>query len=194
MFFIRCAAVLAGLLPLLSAQAQTTPTTPPVPGFSSRGVAHDSLQSQAARIRAQALARAAGFESSQGNFGGPHRRTKTYAGVPQGVVNAIGFKTTSPLVERQVIRHRYGMELEKRVYYDPKGHVILTEQFENQQLVRLLMTHYDAAMNLPVAEWLLVRGDYLRYTTAAVSLAYRSDRRTQYFFRPRPTPTTTGGL
>jgi len=194
MFFIRCASVLAGLLSLLSAQAQTTPTTPPVPGFSSRGVAHDSLQSQAARIRTQALARAAGFESSMGNFNGPHRRIKTYAGVPQGAVNAVGFLTTSPLVERQTIRHRYGMELEKRVYYDLKGHIILTEQFENQKLIRLRMTHYDAATNLPVAEWLLVRGDYLSYTTAPVSLASKSSRRTQYFFRPQPTPTTTAGF
>ena len=194
MFFVRCTATLAGLLSLLSAQAQTAPTTPLAPGFSSFIVAHDSLQSQAARIRAQALARAAGFEYSMGSFGGPHRRINTYAGVPQGVVNAVGSRTTSPLVERQIIRHRYGMELEKRVYYDLKGHVVLTEQFENQKLIRLRMTHYDAALNLPVTEWLLVRGDYLRYTSAAMSLAYKSNRRTQYFFRPQPTPTTTGGL
>ena len=194
MLFIRCAATLAGLLNLLSAQAQTPAATPAAPTFSSFVVAHDSLQSQAARIRAQTLARAAGFEASVGSFNGPHRRIKTYAGVPQGVVNAVGFQTNSPLVERQTIRHRYGMELEKRVYYDLKGRVVLTEQFENQKLIRLRMTHYDTAMNLPVTEWLLLRGDYLRYTTAPVSLANKNSRRTQYFFRPQPTPTTTGGF
>lgn len=194
MLFVRCTAALAGLVCLLSAQAQTAPTTPPAPVFFSFAVAHDSLQSQATRIRARALARAAGFESSQGNFGGPHRRTKTYADIPQGVVNSVGFLNVSPLVKRQIIRHRYGMELEKRLYYDQKGHAILVEQFENQQLIRLWMRHYDATMNLPVTEWLLVRGDYLRYTTAAVSLAYKSNRHTQYFFRPRPTPTTTDGF
>ena len=194
MHFVRCAAALAGLLPLLSAQGQTTPATPVAPGFPSYVVAHDSLKSQAARIRAQALARAAGFDAHTGNFNGPHRRIKTYAGVPKGAANDEGFQTTSPLVERQVVRHHYGMELEKRVYYDLKGRVVLTEQFENQELIRLRMTHYDAVMNLPVAEWLLVRGDYLRYTTAAVSLANKGSRRTQYFFRPQPTPATTGGF
>ena len=196
MLFVRCAAAFTGLLGLLSAQAQTTPTPPPAPtpAFSSFTVAHDSLQQQAARIRNQALAQAAGFESSHGNLGGPHRRTKTYAGVPQGVVNPVGFLTISPLVKRQIVRHRYGMELEKRVYYDLKGHVILTEQFENQQLIRLRMTHYDANLGLPVTEWLLVRGDYLRYTTAAVSLEYKRNRRTQYFFRARPTSATSDGF
>ena len=106
----------------------------------------------------------------------------------------MGFLDVSPLVERQIIRHRYGRDLEKRVYYDHKSYVILTEQFENRQLTRLRMTRYDAAMNLPMTEWLLVHGDYLRYTTAAVSLAYKSNRHTQYFFRPRPTPTTTDGF
>ena len=194
MLFVRCAAALTGLLPLLSAQAQTTAVSPAVPGFSSFAVAHDSLQSQATHIRAQALARAAWFETSIGHFNGPHRRIKTYTGVPKKVANEEGFQTTYPLVERQTIRHRYGMELEKRVYYDFKGRVILTEQFENQQLIRLLMTHYDTKLNLPVAEWLLVRGDYLRYSTAALSLANKGSRRTQYFFRPQPTPTTTGGF
>ena len=189
MLFIRCAATFVGLLGLLPAHAQTAPTPP---AFSSFAVAYDSLQSQAARIRAQALARAAGFESSQGTLGGPHRRTKIYAGVPQGVVNPAGFLIISPLVKRQIVRHRYGMELEKRVYYDLKGHVVLTEQFENQQLIRLQMRHYDTAMNLPVTEWLLVRGDYLSYTTAAVSLAYKRNRHTQYFFRPRSMPTAGG--
>lgn len=194
MFFVRCTAAFAGFLNLASAQAQTTPTAPPAPSFSSFVVAHDSLQSQAARIRAQALARAAGFKSKLGTFGGPHRRIKTYAGTPQGAVNSEGLFGVSPLVERQIVRHRYGVELEKRVYYDPKGNVILTEQFENQQLIRLRLRHYNATTNLPVAEWLLVRGDYLHYTTAAASLVYKSARHTQYFFRPRPTPATTGGF
>jgi hypothetical protein len=171
------------------------PSQPPVAGaqppgavlvLSSFATAHDSLQHRVARIRAQAAARQSSFKTVQGTLGGLHRTVKTYAGVPQGVVNAVGFQMASLVVKEQTIKHRYGIELEKVVYRDAKGRKVLTERYEGHQLMRLEVLEYGDLLSAPSGRWLLVHGDYLRYSSAPTNLAYKGKEQQSYFFRPSP--------
>jgi len=62
-------------------------------------------------IRAKAEPRIGVFKASQGTLGGLHRKVLTYAG--NYVVYENGNTTLAGLVKRQIIKHRYGIELEK---------------------------------------------------------------------------------
>jgi hypothetical protein len=102
------------------------------------------------------------------------------------VADAMGVQTSSGMVKQQTIKHRYSIELEKVVYRDAKGRKVLTERYEAHQLTRLELFEYVEPFSAPVGSWLLVRGDYLRYTFSPVSLVYKSGQQRSYFFRPRP--------
>ena len=185
----------------LAALAQSTPTTqPPTAGakpaalaLSSFAAAHDSLLHRVARIRTQTEGLQTSFTATKGSLGGLHRKIKSYAGTPQSVVNAVGEATRTLVVKQQTIKHRYGIELETIVYRDSKGHKVLTERYEEHQLTRLVLFEYNELLSAPVASWLLVRGDYIRYTTAPIRyttapilLAYKGKQQNSYFFRALP--------
>ena len=61
-------------------------------------------------IRAKAEPRMGVFKASQGTLGGLHRKVLTYAG--NYVVYENGNTTLAGLIKRQIIKHRYGIELE----------------------------------------------------------------------------------
>ena len=174
------------------AHAQSAPAAqPPGPGtqppaapvLSSYAAAHDSLLHRVARARNRAEARISSFKATQGSFGGLHRKVTSYAGAPR-MLDA-GGKQSSPLVvKRQTIVHRNGIELEKIVYRDAKGRKFLTERYEGHQLTRLELFEFDGSFGTAVGNWLLVRGDYLRYTLSPVSAT--NNKQQSYFFRPRP--------
>ncbi len=107
-----------------------------------------------ASVYARAGARTDYFLASQGSFGGLHRRVRSYAG------------TTALPVRQQTVKHKFGIELEKVVYYDAQGRKVLAERYEGHLLTRLELWEYPAnhaRFNKPTAQWLLVRGDYLRH-------------------------------
>ena len=175
------------------AQAQKAPPAPPsalAPTLALRSfaVAYDSLLHRVARTRAQAEARTSSFKATQGSLGGLHRKVWNYAGVPQNAVNAVGVETSPApgVVRQQTVRHRYGIELEKVVYRDIKGRKVLTERYEDHRLTRLELFEYQEPFNTPVSGWLLVQGDYLRYTSTPIFTANKSPSQTSYFFRSRP--------
>ncbi|TPG63583.1 hypothetical protein [Hymenobacter nivis] len=150
--------------------AQTAPAAaalPPEPLLYA--AAHDSLMYRVAQIHAQAEARAGYFSASQGSFGGLHRRVRTYA------------RSAGPLVKREVVKHRFGVELQKVAYYDAAGHQVLTERYEDRQLTRLELWEYPAS-GRPTANWLLVRGDYLRHQF----LSAPTHATVHYYHRLRP--------
>lgn len=116
--------------------------------------AHDSLLRRVRGVYAQAEARTGYFTASQGSFGGLHRRAKSFSGV------------AGPRVQREVVKRKFGIELEKVVYFDAAGHKVLAERYEGHQLTRLELWEYPVnltRLNRPAAKWLLVRGDYLRH-------------------------------
>jgi hypothetical protein len=167
-------------------QPPTSSSQPTALSLSSFAAANDSLLHRVARTRAQFEARISSFKATQGSFGGLHRKVRSYAGTPQGVVDAVGVKASSGMVKQQTVKHRYGIELEKIVYRDTKGRKVLTERYEGHQLTRLELLEYSEPFSAPVGSWLLVRGDYLRYTFSPVSLVYKGGQQKSYFFRPRP--------
>ncbi|MGY3088468.1 hypothetical protein ACVWYF_001501 [Hymenobacter sp. UYAg731] len=189
-----------GLMALLlsacpQAYAQTAPVAPqaPTPAIQPVGLtlnsfaaANDTLLHRVARARSQAEARISSFRAVQGSFGGLHRKVRSYAGTPKSMANAVGVQTISGIVKQQTIKHRYGIELEKIVYRDVKGRNVLTERYEGHQLTRLELFEYAEPFGAPVGSWLLVRGDYLRYTFSPISLIYKGGQQKSYFFRPRP--------
>lgn len=173
-----------------AAQQLPTPIQPAALALTSFAAANDSLLHRVARTRAQADARISSFKAVQGSLGGLHRRVRSYAGTPQGIVvaNAGSNQTSSGVVKQQTIKYRYGIELEKVVYHDAKGRKVLTERYEGHQLTRLELFEYNEPFSAPLGSWLLVRGDYLRYIFSPVSLVYKGGQQKSYFFRFRPRP------
>ena len=191
--FLGLAALLLAACP--QAYAQNAPAAQPLPGpatqpttlaLTSFAAANDTLLRRVARARSQAEAQISYFRAVQGSFGGLHRKVRSYVGIPKSLANAGGDQTSSVLVKQQAVKHRYGIELEKVTYRDAKGRKVLTERYEGHQLTRLELFEYNDPFNAPVGSWLLVRGDYLRYTFSAVSLVYKGGQQRSYFFRPRP--------
>jgi hypothetical protein len=179
----------------LQAYAQNAPAAPQAPTpapqpaaltLNSFAAANDTLLHRVERTQAQFEARISFFKASQGTFGGLHRKVRSYAGTLKSVVNALGVQSSWGMVKKQTIKHRYGIELEKIVYRDVKGRKVLTERYEGHQLTRLELFEYNQPFSAPVGSWLLVRGDYLRYTFSPVSLVYKGQQQKSYFFRARP--------
>lgn len=83
--------------PRRSAEAAPAATTFPL--ATPYAAAHDSLLRRVTRVYAQVEARAGYFNASQGAFGGLHRRVRTYA------------RASGPLVKREVVTHKFGVEL-----------------------------------------------------------------------------------
>lgn len=180
----------------LAASAQSTPATPPptpearplprMLALSSFAAAHDSLLHRVARIRMQTEGLQTSFKATKGSLGGLHRKIESYAGTPRSIVSSTGEETRTLVVKQQTIKHRYGIELEKIVYHDSVGHKVMTERYEGHQLTRLELFEYDELLSAPVSSWLLVRGDYIRYNSAPISLADGYKHQTSYFFRALP--------
>ena len=166
----------------LLAQAQTAPAVSVPLALPTFAAAHDTLVRRAGRVRAVAEAHAGYFDYRMGSLGGLYRTVKTYA-LPGRVANPTGAPFVGSVVKRQVVKYRFGIPFEKVTYRDGRGRKVLLERYENHQLVKLELREYQAASTRPQAHWLLVRGDYLRYTTAA---ATNNLRRKSYFFSPRP--------
>jgi hypothetical protein len=69
-------------------------------------------------------------------------------------------------VKHEVVKHSFGIELQKVNYFDATGRRVLAERYEGGQLTRLELREYPAPRpqsGQPAASWLLVRGDYLRH-------------------------------
>ena len=181
-----CLAALAQSTPATQPPTAGTRPSPPVLALSSFAAAHDSLLHRVARIRTQTESLQASFTATKGSLGGLHRKVKSYAGTPRGVVNAVGEATRTTVVRQQTLKYRYGVELEKLVYRDGKGHKVLTERYEGHQLTRLELFEYGEPFSAPVASWLLVRGDYLRHTTFPMSPGFKGKPQNSYFFRALP--------
>ncbi len=173
---------LAGLS--ASAQAQTTsasqPATPlgvfSLPGTPSEAaryaVAHDSLTRLVNTTYANAANLMVSFNEAQSSFGSIHSRVKSFSDTQ-----------LKQLVKREVVKQRFGIELKKVAYYDPKGRKFLMERYENHQLVRLELKQYQEPYNAPAATWVFVRGNYLKRTSNSASNGGKG-RQTSYFFNP----------
>ena len=179
------------------AQAQTATTAGSSPETLAQtqrnryAAANDSLVRVVGRLRTETEGRMGFFKSSRGSFGGMHYRVKTYARSFSGSVDYSGVKRASgiDLVKSQVVKRRFGIELEKVAYYDAKGRNVLLERYEDHHLIRLEAFEYgEPLLNKPTSHWLFVRGNYLKHVTQP-SLAL-SARKTLYYFTPLPTPTT----
>jgi hypothetical protein len=157
-----------------------------IPVFSSFAAAHDTLVHRATAIRAQTDAHLSFFTARQGSLGGLHRKVLAYNRTPGTVIRNTEVKGPSALFRKQTIKHRYGIELEKTAYYDTKGRLLLLERREGHQLTRLELREYSALLNKPKAQWLFVRGDYLKYTTTQLNPAGNSSAKNGYFFSTRP--------
>jgi hypothetical protein len=187
----KCLAMAVLLMLGLSAHAQVKPTTTPstpadsspltLPSFTA---AYDTLLARTGRVRTQARVRQGIFNARFGSLSGLHRRIKSY--VPVG---ADGGQRPGILVQHQVIKHSFGIELQKITYYDVAGRKVLRERYEGHQLVKLEMLEYASSSSTPAASWLFVRGDYLRYSAPASSPAGKRTMRRNYFFNPQPAGT-----
>ena len=67
-----------------------------------------------------------------------------------------------------------------------RARIGLTERYEDHRLTRLELFECQEPFNTPVSGWLLVQGDYLRYTSTPIFTANKSPSQTSYFFRSRP--------
>jgi hypothetical protein len=88
------------------------------------------------------------------------------------------------LVKTQTIKHRFGVELERVVFYDAKGRTILTERREDHLLTRLELFEYAEGFNQSKSEWLFVQGGYLKHATQR-TLALAT-KKTFYYFQTLP--------
>ncbi|AMJ65717.1 hypothetical protein AXW84_09965 [Hymenobacter sp. PAMC 26628] len=169
------------LLGATSARAQAPSNAPRPPPAEAAALplaplyaaAHDSLMRGVAQVYAQAEARAGYFAASHGSFGGLHRRVRTYA------------RASGPLVKREVVKHKFGVELQKVSYYDATGRQVLAERYEGRQLTRLELWEYPSPRTQPsppAAKWLLVRGDYLRHQFMSTPTHFT----THYYHNLRP--------
>ena len=148
--------------------------------------AHDSLMRLVATVHAQDESRRSHFKASMGSFGGLHRRVRTFDGTPKdnSILSAPG--SLSNITKKQVIKHRFGIELEKVTYYDSRGREVLKERYEAQQLICLELLEYPEMRpylkvpNEPSSKWLFVRGDYLSHIMLIGS------KRSSSFFYSRP--------
>lgn len=196
---LAAVAALSGLLALNSgpawAQAPAESPTPPATVASADGAsqlarytaAHDSLMRLVANVYAQAEARLSFFKNAQGSFGGLHRQVRDYSTRPSAATNYDDQSTGKyGLVKKQVIKHCFGIELEKVTYYDGQQRIVLKERYEAHRLTRLELFEYKTLFNSPSASWLFLRGDYVRHLSAPNSLTFKSTRRESYFFKPLP--------
>ncbi|WP_156176063.1 hypothetical protein [Hymenobacter terrenus] len=191
---------LLGLILLGSGASAQAPSTTQAPGqvqvATSAGsgpetssqtarynAAYDSLMHLAANVRALADTRLTYFKATRGTFGGLHRRVRSYTGSPNKAIfdNA---PSVLFLVKRQVVKRRYGIELEKVQYYDAKGRKVLKERYEGHRLIWLALTQYTDFVT-PSAKWLLVRGDYVMRVSYPAPTS-KEKRSKSYFFGPRP--------
>lgn len=157
----NCLVLLSWLLvsPLL-ARAQDAPPT-------NYQTEHDSLWQRAARVRTSVEARITQSHSSFMALGGTSRRTQSLA---RGRSLISGSKDVAyGLVKKEVVKHKtHGADVAKVFYFTITGRPLLSELYQQHQLVRLVLYEYGEhkrhVVNLPfrTSEW--VRGDYLRLT------------------------------
>ena len=175
-----------------STQDQATVVAPASagPAASSQAArysaAHDSLMQKVRTVRAQVEDRLVFFKSTKGSFNGLHRRVKGYSAALKAKSEynyATESSSSAGLVKEQVVKTRFGIELEKVNYYDYKDRKVLSERYENHQLTRLELVEYDPT-GIAVSEWLLVRGGYLKHTAKPIQAT--ASKRIMYFFNTLP--------
>ncbi|MCC3153418.1 hypothetical protein Q3A66_10505 [Hymenobacter sp. BT770] len=146
----------------------------------------DSLMRRVDRVHAQAELRMASFKSTRGSFGGLHRRVRSYDATTAPFISDTGVRSaTTHLVKSQLTKQRDGIELEKVRYYDPKGRLVLSEQYEGHRLTQLELLEYPELLNVPTTTWLLVRGDYIMRTSNPDSIT-KTPKKISYYFSYRP--------
>lgn len=128
---------------------------------------HDSLWQRAARVRTFIDGRIAQSHSSFLALGGISRRTKSLAPRRQNGVTAK--PSDYRLVKKEITKHKtHTADVTKVYYYTISGQLLLSELYQQHQLVRMRLYEYSErngrAFNHPfrASEW--VRGDYLRLT------------------------------
>lgn len=145
----------------LAARAQDAPPT-------NYQTEHDSLWQRAARVRTFVEARIAQSHSTFMALGGTSRRTQSRAGSGASTSESKAF--AYPIVKKEITKHKtHGADVAKVFYYTITGQPLLSELYQQHQLVRLVLYEYGErngrAVSQPfrTSEW--VRGDHLRLTT-----------------------------
>jgi hypothetical protein len=171
----------------LVARAQDAPTV-------SYQTERDSLWQRAARVRTAVEARIAQSHTSFMALGGTSRRTQSMA---RGRSLISGSKDVAyGVVKKEVTKHKtHGADVAKVFYYTITGRPLLSELYQQHQLVRLVLYEYGErngrAVSLPfrTSEW--VRGDHLHLTLRNAADTGGSAR--NYYFTSLRQPETDMG-
>ena len=182
-----------------AAHAQTTPsqakvitTAEPAPTevATQRArytAAHDSVRRLMEGIHLQAESRMRFFKATKSGLNRSRRRVRGFAAPPSMTITDAGIKNTSGggLIKDQISKRSFGTEREKVVYYDIRHRKVLTERYENHQLVQLELAEYTDIISVPFSQWLLVRGGYLRHNTQRMQA--QAPRKSFFYFNAAPT-------
>ncbi|GAB3574130.1 hypothetical protein [Hymenobacter daeguensis] len=173
----------------LQAQVMTTVEPAPAEVAAQRAryaAAHDSLLRLAEGVHLQAESRLRFFKATKSGLNSSRRRVRGFAAPPSMTVDYAGIKSTAGggIVKDQIIRRRFGTELEKVVYYDARHRKVLTERYDNHQLVQLVLSEYADVLSVPFSQWQLVRGGYLRHTTRR--LLFQAPGKSFFYFDAMP--------
>jgi hypothetical protein len=159
---------LAQATPDLSGVLFTTSTTSTIP-TTPYTIERDSLWRRAGRVRARTEARIAQFRMSSVALGGTRQKVVSYAQLKR---QSAGGSLRYTRVKSEINKHKTnGLEVEKRSYYGLDERLLLTEYYEQHQLMRLELHEYplreggEYGTVFRDTRWL--RGDYLRLTTHA---------------------------
>ncbi len=165
----------------LVAHAQDIPPT-------SYQTEHDSLWQRAARVRTFVDSRIAQSHSSFLALAGISRRTKSLA--PRRLNSVTAKPSDYRIVKKEITKHKtHTADVTKVYYYTISGKPLLSELYQQHQLVRLRLYEYSErngrAFNHPfrASEW--VRGDHLRLTIRNAA-DDGGPARSYYFTTPRP--------
>jgi len=148
---------------------------------------HDLLWQRAAQVRTLVEARIAQSHSSFLALGGTSRRTKSLAPRRQ---NAVSAKPSDyRVVKKEITKHKtHTADVTKVYYYTTSGKPLLSELYQQHQLVRLQLYEYSErngrAFSHPFRESEWVRGDYLRLTIRNAT-DDGGPARSYYFTAPR---------
>ena len=148
--------------------------------------AHDSVRRLMEGIHLLAESRMRFFKATQSGMNRSRRRVRGFAVPPSMKINEVGTKNTAggSIIKDQIIKRNFGTEREKVVYYDTRHRKVLTERYENHQLVRLELAEYTDIISVPFSQWLLVRGGYLRHNTQRMQA--QAPRKSFFYFNTAP--------
>jgi hypothetical protein len=127
------------------------------------------------------------FKATKSGLNRSRRQVCGFAAPPSMTIPDAGIKNTSGggLIKDQISKRSFGTEREKVVYYDIRHRKVLTERYENHQLVQLALAEYTDILSVPFSQWLLVRGGYLRHNTQRMQA--QAPRKSFFYFNAAPT-------